>query len=106
MGAKTIADLVSPDTTVDEYGNVTGTLHKVTGWKDFSNVAAEQTGHYFPIHLSDEYAGEEITVTGKSTKKASDQDWILLVKDTTTKFKFEAKGETIFTLDFSGVVLE
>ena len=91
---------------IDEYGNVTGTLHHVTEWKEFSTVKAEQSGNYFPVHLSDEYKGEEITVTGKGTKKATDQDWILLVKDKTTKFKFEAKDKTIFTLDFSGATLE
>ena len=91
---------------IDEYGNVTGTLHNVTEWKEFSNVKAEQSGHYFPVQLSDEYEGEEITVTGKGTKKATDRNWILLVKDKTTKFTFATKDKTIFTLDFSGATLE
>lgn len=99
---KTASELISPDTSIDFLGNVTGTLKYVDGWKEFSTEPSEQSGHYFPVHLDERYAGKEITCKGKKEKKANDLDWVLFVEGTESTFTFECEGETILTLKFTG----
>ena len=99
---KTAADLISADTTIDYLGNVTGTLRYVDQWTAFSSDAAEQSGHYFPVHIDGAYQGKEITLKGTKTKTAMDLDWVILVKDEKSVFTFECEGKTILTLRFQG----
>lgn len=102
LGNKAVLELVSPDTSIDFLGNVTGTLKYVEKWDAFSTDPDEQTGHFFPVHIDDAYAGKEITCIGQKTSKAHDLDWVLFVKDKTSKFTFECEGKTILTLTFNG----
>lgn len=105
---KQISDLVSPDTHVDEYGNVIGTLHKVADWKEFSSTAKYKNGHFFPLKLDEQYSGQEIEVDGPETKgkKASDLNWYLFVKDNQSEFTFKCNGKTLFTINFRNTILE
>lgn len=99
---KNVSELISPDTTIDFTGAVTGTLKYITGWTAFSSESAEQNGNYFPVHIDDKYKGKEITCTGEKVKTANDLDWVLLVKGKDSKFTFECDGKTILTLTFKG----
>lgn len=110
LGDKKISDLVTPDTYVDEYGKVNGTLKYVEGWTEFSKSnKAEQSGYFFPVKLADEYEGKKIKVTGTKSKKpkeAQDREWILRVADGSITFKFETDNQEIFTLDFTPTTLQ
>ena len=102
---KQVNELISPDTSIDFLGNVTGTLNYIKGWEQFSTNADEQNGNYFPVHISDEYAGKDITCKGKTEHTAQDLDWVLLVKDKDSTFTFTCEGKTILTLSFTGATL-
>lgn len=84
---------------------MTGTLHYVEGFKEFS--ARQANGYYFPIKLGEKYSGKEITCKGKSTKKATDLDWLLYVVDNKSTFTFSTVEDgTILTLSFENAVFE
>lgn len=102
---KTAADLISPDTSIDFLGNVTGTLKYVKDWTEFSTEPSEQSGNYFPVHIDDAYKGKEITCKGEKTTTANDLDWVLLVKGKDATFTFECEGKVILTLKFAGATL-
>lgn len=102
---KSVKDLISADTAIDFTGAVTGTLNYITGWQQFSTVADEQNGNYFPVHISDEYAGKAITCKGEKQTTANDLDWVLLVKDKDSVFTFTCEGKTILTLSFKNATL-
>ena len=102
LGDKTVADLISPDTSIDFLGNVTGTLKYVKGWQEFSTVETEQSGNYFPVHIDDIYKGKKITCTGSKQTTAEDLDWVLRVEDKESTFTFTCDGKTILTLRFTG----
>lgn len=105
LGGKTVGSLIGGTAKITWdglNGAVTGEIKKVESWQDFNpNNPEEQSGHYFPVKLAEQYTGEEITVQGAAEKKATDLWWVLRV-DVTKKFTFKAQGETLFTLDFSG----
>lgn len=102
---KQVNELISPDTSIDFLGNVTGTLKYVKGWTEFSSEASEQSGNYFPVHIDDKYKGKEITCNGEKETTAEDLDWVLLVKNKDSKFTFTCDGKTILTLSFQGATL-
>lgn len=105
---KTGSDLISEDTKIDSNGAVTGTLKYVSEWKEFSKNADEQKGYFFPVVLDSKYEGKEITVVGTKTKKATDLEWALLLKngkESTFTFSTDEDGE-ILKLTFKGVTLD
>ena len=97
---KSVSDLISPDTSIDFLGAVTGTLKYINEWEAFSSNKGEQSGHFFPVHIDDKYKGKEITCKGLTTKTANDLDWVLLVKDKDSTFTFECEGNEILNLSF------
>lgn len=104
---KTGSDLISEDTKIDEQGAVTGTLKYVSEWKEFSDDPEEQKGYFFPVVLDSKYEGKEITLTGTKTKKATDLEWALLLKngkESTFTFSTDEDGE-ILKLTFKDVAL-
>ena len=102
LGGKKVSDLISPDTSIDFLGNVTGTI-KYVDWQEFNpSDPNEQKGNYFPVHIDDAYKGKDITCRGTTTKTANDLDWVLLVKGKDSTFTFTCEGKTILTLSFTG----
>lgn len=103
---KDVSAMISPDTTIDNTGAVKGTIKYINGFTDFSTNPTEQNGNYFPLTFDTKYSGEEITCTGTTTKKARDLEWVLLVKDNSSKFTFstEADGD-ILTLTFKDATI-
>lgn len=105
LGGKKVSELISPDTSIDFLGNVTGTL-KYVEWEQFNPAeTSEQKGNYFPVHIDDKYKGQDITCVGEKSKTANDLDWVLLVKGKDSKFTFTCEGKTILTLSFQGATL-
>lgn len=92
---------------IDSSGAVTGTLNYITGWEQFSNIEDEQSGNYFPLKLDEKYSGKEITCVGTTTKKANDLEWVLLVKNNESTFKFSTNAdENFLTLTFKNATLK
>ena len=92
---------------IDSSGAVTGTLNYITGWDKFSSNVDEQSGNYFPVKLDGKYSGEEITCVGTTTKKANDLEWVLLVKNNESTFKFSTNtAENFLTLTFKNATLQ
>lgn len=105
--SKNVSDLISEDTKIDKDGAVTGTLKYVSGWTDFSSNEDEQDGNFFPVVLGDKHRDKEITCTGKTTKKATDLEWVLRVADTSSTFTFSTDEDgTILTLSFKDATLQ
>lgn len=97
---KKISDFVSADTAIDVDGKVTGTLHYVKGFTEFS--AKEKDGYYFPVQLNEKYASKDVTVRGKNTTTARDLKWLLYVVDSSSTFTFSTTEDgTILTLSFA-----
>lgn len=49
---KQVSDLVGDDLAVKADGSVVGTFHYVSDYTDFSSETEEQSGYYFPFHLT------------------------------------------------------
>lgn len=92
---------------IDSSGAVTGTLNYITGWTQFSTNADEQNGNYFPLKLDEKYSNKEITCQGTTTTTAQDLEWVLLVKNTDSEFKFSTDtDENFLTLTFKEATLK
>lgn len=85
---------------------MTGTIKKVEGWTKFSSTdPGEQSGHYFPVVLDDQYRTKPITCEGSKTKTEMDVEWVLRV-DNCKKFTFKSGQDIIVTLDFNKASLK
>ncbi len=109
MGDKTVSSLISADTSISWTGingKVTGTLKNITDhWTEFDSDNSNNTGHFFPIELDEQYEGEDITVIGKSQKTVQDRMWVLRAENSNkNKFEFKHNGEAIVNLDLSNTV--
>ncbi len=49
---KQVSEMVGDDLAVKADGSVVGTFRYVTGYTEFSGTAGEQSGYYFPFHLT------------------------------------------------------
>ena len=107
---KQVSDLISADTHVLADGSVVGTLKNVTNYTDFSSKTSEQSGHYFPLTLTQ--TGTKMTIkkngraTAEKTDMAFDPEIVLRVESPTTKFTIEVDGAEVVTLNFVKATLE
>lgn len=90
LGNKPVSELVGDDLSISADGAVTGTIHYVKQWKEFSNTEEAQTGYFLPVQLDSKYEGQNITCVGTKTKTAQDLEWVLRVADKNSTFKFSA----------------
>lgn len=106
-GNKKVSDLISENVSVQwsgTTGTVTGDIHKVTGWNEFSPTEAD--GHFFPASLDKEkYNGKQITCVGSKSYVSEDTDWVLKV-DTCKRFTFKCEGLPDVVFDFNKANLE
>ena len=66
---KQISDLVGDDLAVKADGSVTGTFHYVSGYTEFSSEPSEQSGYYFPFHLTKTGSKMTFKKNGTPTKQ-------------------------------------
>ena len=95
--------------TVDEDGSVHAVLKAVTEFTDFSDKEAEQSGHYFPFHLTG--AGEKMTVkkNGNVTHVndiAFDADGVFRIEKTSDTFEIIVDEKPKLTLNFTDCTLQ
>lgn len=102
---KPISDLIGTDIKVYADGSVTGTLKKVTGFTEFNSAdVKEQSGHYFPLHLTQ--TGSKMTLKTNGIAKVGkenmnfDPDIIFRVTNKDTTFTIEVDGNEVVTLNF------
>lgn len=100
-GDKKVSDFISEDTVIRESGEVTGTLHYVTGVKAFGE-GEKGNGYFIPVTLAQRYDGQEITVTGvNGSQTHQDLEWLVQVRGTDTTVTFATNQSDVFlTLTF------
>lgn len=91
-------------------GSVIGTLKNVSGFTEFNSTDVnEQSGHYFPLHLTQ--TGTKMTLKTNGVVKVGkenmefDPDILFRVADKNTTFTIEVDGNEVVTLNFKNATL-
>lgn len=102
---KLVSDLIGTDVQVYADGSVTGTLKNVSGFTEFNSAdVSEQSGHYFPLYLTQ--TGTKMTLKTNGVAKFGkedmdfDPDILFRVADKNTTFTIEVDGVQVVTLNF------
>lgn len=66
---KQVSDLVGDDLAVKADGSVIGTFHYVSDYTEFSSEPDEQSGYYFPFHLTKTGTKMTFKKNGSPTKE-------------------------------------
>ena len=104
---KQVSELVGDDLKVKEDGPVVGTFHYVTGYAEFSDVPGEDSGYYFPVHLTKTGTNMTFKKNGSPTKQdiPFDADIIFRVtKDDT--FEVLVDENSVVTFNFKGATFD
>lgn len=106
---KTVSELIGIDIEVYADGSVAGTLKNVTDFTEFNSTDVnEQSGHYFPLHLTQ--TGTKMTLKTNGVAKPGkenmdfDPDIIFRVADKDTTFTIEVDGKEVVTLNFKKAI--
>ena len=100
---KSVSELIGTDIKVYADGSVTGTLKNVNGFTEFNSAnVSEQSGHYFPLHLTQTkmtLKTNGVVKTGKENMPF-DPEILFRVSDKNTTFTIEVDGKEVVTLNF------
>lgn len=104
---KQVSELVGDDLAVMDDGSVTGTFHYVTGYTEFSDIPGEDSGYYFPFHLTKTGTTMTFKKNGSPTKQdiAFDPDIIFRVSKDDT-FEVLVDGTSVVKFTFAGATFE
>lgn len=104
---KQVSDLVGDDLKVYETGAVTGTFHYVSDYTEFSSVTEEQSGYYFPFHLTKTGTKMTFKKNGEPTKQNInfDPDIIFRVSQGDT-FEVLVDDASVVKFTFAGATFE
>lgn len=104
---KTVGEMVGDNLIVLNDGSVQGTFHYVTGYEEFSDVPGEDSGYYFPFHLTQTGTNMTFKKNGIPTKEgiAFDPDIVFRVSKDDT-FEVLVDDESVITFNFVGAVFE
>ena len=104
---KQVSELVGDDLMVKADGSVTGTFHYVTGYSEFSSLPGEDSGYYFPFHLTKTGTKMTFKKNGSPTKQdiAFDPDIIFRVTKNDT-FEVLIDEQSIVTFNFTEATFE
>ena len=102
---KQVSDLVGDDLKVYADGSVSGTFHYVSNYTEFSSEPEEQSGYYFPFHLTKTGSKMTFKKNGVPTKqdipfdpdiifRVSKDDTFEVVVDSSSLVKFSFAGAT------------
>ncbi|UQA25724.1 hypothetical protein [Flavonifractor phage Chenonceau] len=102
---KQVSDLVGNDLAVKADGSVVGTFHYVSDYTEFSSAPEEQSGYYFPFHLTKTGAKMTFKKNGSPTKenipfdadivfRVSKDDTFEVLVDDSSVVKFTFAGAT------------
>lgn len=104
---KQVSDLVGDDLAVKADGSVIGTFHYVSDYMEFSSEPDEQSGYYFPFHLTKTGTKMTFKKNGSPTKEniPFDADIVFRVaKDDTFEVLVDDSNVVKFT--FTGATFE
>ena len=104
---KQVSDMVGDNLIVLDDGSVQGNFHYVTGYTEFSSDKSEQSGYYFPFHLTKTGTNMTFKKNGFPTKEgiAFDPDIVFRVSKG-DKFEVIVDEERVVTFNFAGAVFE
>lgn len=104
---KQVSDMVGDNLIVLDDGSVQGNFHYVTGYTEFSSVTEEQSGYYFPFHLTKTGTNMTFKKNGSPTKEGIpfDPDIVFRVSKDDT-FEVIVDEESVVTFNFDGAVFE
>lgn len=99
--------MVGDDLAVKADGSVTGTFHYVTGYSEFSSLPGEDSGYYFPFHLTKTGTTMTFKKNGSPTKEgiAFDPDIVFRVTQGDT-FEVLVDDASVVTFTFSRATFE
>lgn len=102
-----MSELVGDDLKVYADGAVTGTFHHVTGYSEFSSLPGEDSGYYFPFHLTKTGSKMTFKKNGSPTKQdiAFDPDIIFRVAKNDT-FEVLVDSKSVVKFNFTGATFE
>lgn len=104
---KQVSDLVGDDLTVKADGSVVGTFHYVSDYTEFSSVSEEQSGYYFPFHLTKTGTKMTFKKNGSPTKEniPFDADIVFRVSKDDT-FEVLVDDSSVVKFTFTGATFE
>lgn len=104
---KQVSEMVGDDLIVLDDGSVQGTFHYVSDYTEFSSFPDEQSGYYFPFHLTKTGTTMTFKKNGVPTKEgiAFDPDIVFRVSKDDT-FEVIVDEESVVTFNFAGAVFE
>lgn len=88
-------------------GSVIGTLKAVTGYTDFSSVASERNGHFFPFTLNKKGSTMTIKKNGSIIRDSIeyDPDIVFRVTKKSDTFEVLVDGEQVVKFNFEQATL-
>lgn len=104
---KQVSEMVGDDLAVKADGSVIGTFHYVSDYTEFSSETSEQSGYYFPFHLTKTGTNMTFKKNGETTKDkiAFDPDIVFRVtKDDT--FEVLVDDAIVVKFTFTGATFE
>lgn len=104
---KQVSGMVGDNLIVLDDGSVQGNFHYVTGYTEFSSDTSEQSGYYFPFHLTKTGTSMTFKKNGVPTKEriVFDPDIVFRVSKGDT-FEVIVDEESVVTFNFAGAVFE
>ena len=104
---KQVSEMVGDDLAVKADGSVIGTFHYVSDYTEFSSEPSEQSGYYFPFHLTKTGTNMTFKKNGSPTKEGIpfDPDIVFRVtKDDT--FEVLVDDQSVVTFNYKGATFE
>ena len=104
---KQVSEMGGDDLIVLDDGSVQGTFHYVSDYTEFSSFPDEQSGYYFPFHLTKTGTTMTFKKNGETTKDkiVFDPDIVFRVSKDDT-FEVIVDEESVVTFNFAGAVFE
>lgn len=104
---KQVSEMVGNDLIVLNDGSVQGTFHYVTGYTEFSGSPEEQSGYYFPFHLTKTGTSMTFKKNGSPAKEGIpfDPDIVFRVTRGDT-FEVLVDDQSVVTFQFGGAVFD
>lgn len=104
---KQVSELVGDDLAVKADGSVAGTFHYVSDYTEFSSETSEQSGYYFPFHLTKTGTNMTFKKNGSPTKEdiPFDPDIVFRVTQDDT-FEVLVDDQSVVTFNYKGATFE
>ena len=104
---KQVSEMVGDDLIVLDDGSVQGTFNYVTGYTEFSSNPDEQSGYYFPFHLTKTGTSMTFKKNGSLVKEGIpfDPDIVFRVAKGDA-FEVLVDDESVVTFQFGGAAFD